>query len=381
MIYFDNSATTKPYKEVIDAFVKVSNDYFGNPSSLHRIGGAAENLLIEARSQIAKLLNVRANEVFFTSGGTESNNLAIKGTALMYKGRGKHIVTTAVEHSSTREAIEQLKKQFGFQVTYVPVDTSGRISPIDVKKAIRDETILVTIIHVNNEIGTIQPIQEIGQLLRDYPKILFHVDHIQGVGKVPLNMHEDNIDLYSISGHKFHALKGTGALLIKQGIKISPLFSGGSQELKIRSGTENVAGIVAMAKALRLTFEKKAATLEKLTSIKNILKKELEKIERIIVHTPSEQAAPHILNFSVRGIKAEVFLHALEEKEIYVSTTSACSSKNKAASNTLLAMGVNQDIAESAIRISLTYDNTIEEAKAVIKAITETVKQLGEVMN
>ncbi|WP_449621495.1 cysteine desulfurase family protein [Robertmurraya sp. Marseille-Q9965] len=378
MIYFDNSATTKPYKEVVDSFVKVTTDFFGNPSSLHRIGGEADKLLIKARKQIADLLAIKANEIIFTSGGTESNNLAIKGAALMYKNRGTHIITTDIEHASVRETFEQLE-EFGFDVTYVPVDEEGRINVADIEKAISQNTILVSVMHVNNEVGTIQPIEEIGRLLKKYPKVLFHVDHVQGVGKVPLDL--NLVDLCSFSGHKFHGMKGTGFLYIREGIHIAPLLTGGGQERKYRSGTENVAGFVALAKALRMTLENEKKSLQNVVNIKETIIKGIEEIEEITIHTPAHGSAPHIINFSIKGFKAEVFLHALEEKDIYVSTTSACSSKKNATSSTLLSMGVPEDIAKSAIRISLTYENTIEEALFVVKAIKETVNKLKEVMN
>lgn len=380
MIYFDNSATTKPYEEVIDSFVKVSTEYFGNPSSLHNIGGKAEQLLTQARSQVARLLNVKNSEIYFTSGGTEGNNLAIKGAALTYRGRGRHIITTSIEHPSVSEAINQLE-QLGFNVTYVPVDLNGRVNAKEVEKAIRSDTILVSVMHINNEVGTVQPIKEIGMMLKKYPKILFHVDHVQGAGKVPLNIYECGIDLCTISGHKFHGLKGTGALFIRDGVRISPLLSGGNQELNIRSGTENVAGMVAMAKALRLTLQKRETGIHQMEAIKDTLRKELEKIDGVKVHTPKEGSAPHILNFSVRRFKAEVFVHALEEQDIYVSTTSACSSKKKSPSKTLIAMGVPEEEADSAIRISLSYENTMEEALYAADKIRQTIKQLGEVMS
>lgn len=379
MIYFDNSATTKPYQDVIDSFVRVASDYFGNPSSLHQLGGMAEKLLSQARNQIAKLLNVKENEILFTSGGTESNNLAIKGTAMMYRGRGKHIITTEVEHASVRETMEQLK-QLGFQVTFIKPDHDGRISVSAIEEAIRQDTILVSVIHVQNEVGTIQPIKEIGSLLKDYPKILFHVDHVQGVGKVPLDIHECGIDLCSISGHKFHGLKGTGALYLREGLQISPLFSGGNQESKHRSGTENVAGMVAMAKALRLTIENNKNKKLSLEKMMKYLRTELSEVPGISIHTPEEGAAPHIINFSVIGFKAEVFVHSLAEKGVFVSTTSACSSRQAEVSKTLLAMGIPADEAKSAIRVSLSYENTIEEAVEAVTAIKATINLLGEVM-
>ena len=215
MIYFDNSATTKPFPEVIDSFVKVSADYFANPSSLHAFGGQAEKLLSQARTQAAKLLSVKSNELIFTSGGTEGNNLAVKGSALFYKNRGKHVITTEIEHPSVKEPFKQLEA-IGFDVTCIPVDSNGRVNVTDIEQAIRHDTILVSVMHVNNEVGSIQPIKEIGRLLQNYPKIVFHVDHVQGIGKVPLKLNECHIDLCTISAHKFHGLKGTGLLYIQR---------------------------------------------------------------------------------------------------------------------------------------------------------------------
>lgn len=379
MIYFDNSATTKPYKEVLNSFIKVSEDFFGNPSSLHRIGGQAEKLLQQARSQIANLLNVKETEILFTSGGTESNNLAVKGVALAHRERGRHIITTGMEHASIYNAMEQLQT-LGYEITYIQPDSHGFISTEAVEKEMRDDTILVSVIHVNNEVGTIQPIEQIGSMLKKYPKAVFHVDHVQGVGKVPLDLHKAGIDLCTISGHKFHGVKGTGALFVKDGIRLSPLFSGGNQEWKQRSGTENVAGMVAMAKALRMTLEHRKEKLNQMIAALERLRDGISQIKEITIHTPNENSAPHILNFSVNGLRAETFVHALEEKDIYVSTTSACSSKKKVASKTLLAMGVAADQAESAIRISLSYSNTVIEAEQTVKAIAETVKHLSEVL-
>lgn len=379
MIYFDNSATTKPYKEVLESFVKVSTDYFANPSSLHKLGGQAEGLINQARNQLAQLLNIKPREIYFTSGGTESNNLAIKGSAMMYRNRGNHIISTTIEHPSIRESLEQLKGQ-GFEITYLPVNSEGRIKIEDLNNSIREETILVSMIHVNNEVGSIQPIKEVGKLLKNYPKILFHVDHVQGVTKVPLDFHDCGIDLCSISAHKFHGLKGNGLLYIREGIRISPLFTGGNQESTLRSGTENVAGIVAMAKALRLSMQKMEKEILKVVNVKKLIFEELKKENDIIIHTPVENSAPHILNFSIKDFKSEVVVHALEESNIYVSTTSACSSKIKTVSHTLLEMGIEEEIAKSAIRISLSFENTEEEAKKVIKAIKQTIQKLGRTM-
>ncbi|WP_045523657.1 cysteine desulfurase family protein [Neobacillus niacini] len=379
MIYFDNSATTRPFKEVLDSFVKVSSEFFGNPSSLHGLGLEAEKLLTQARSQVANLLSVKPTEIYFTSGGTESNNLAIKGTAMLHKNKGRHLILSSVEHPSVRGAMEQLK-MLGFDITYLPADHTGRVNLEDVKASIQKNTILVSVMQVNNEVGTIQPIAEIGKLLKHYPTILFHVDAVQAVGKVPVNLIENGVDLCSFSAHKFHGLKGTGALFIREGVRLDPLLSGGNQEWKVRSGTENVAGAVAMAKALRMTLARSELDLERMKRVKSLLRTGLSRIDDLSINTPLENSAPHILNFSIKGVKAEVLIHTLEQKGIYLSTTSACSSKKQLPSQTLLAMGVPDDLADSAFRISLSYDNTEDEAEKVIVAIEEAAKQLRKVM-
>ncbi|MEH7014324.1 cysteine desulfurase family protein [Neobacillus niacini] len=379
MIYFDNSATTKPFKEVLDSFVKVSSEFFGNPSSLHSLGLQAEKLLTQARAQVANLLSVKPTEIYFTSGGTESNNLAIKGTAMLHKNKGRHLILSSVEHPSVRGAMEQLK-MLGFDITYLPADRTGKVNLEDVKASIQKNTILVSVMQVNNEVGTIQPIAEIGKLLKQFPTILFHVDAVQAVGKVPVNLMENGVDLCSFSAHKFHGLKGTGALFIREGVRIDPLLSGGNQEWKVRSGTENVAGAVAMAKALRMTIARSELELESMKRVKSLLRTGLSRIDDLSINTPLENSAPHILNFSIKGVKAEVLIHTLEQKGIYLSTTSACSSKKQLPSQTLLAMGVPDDLADSAFRISLSYDNTEDEAEKVIVAIEEASKQLRKVM-
>jgi cysteine desulfurase len=377
MIYFDNSATTKPYKEVLDTYLKVNQEYFANPSSIHALGGRVETLIGKSRKQVAGLLGVKETEVFFTSGGTESNNLALKGTALQYRKRGRHIITSGVEHPSIIETCEQLKT-FGFDITYLPVDDEGRVHVKDVVSAITDETILVSIMHVNNEVGTIQPVEEIGKALQPYSKIIFHVDHIQGIGKVPLSFHESGIDLCSISGHKVHGLKGTGLLYIKEGLEISPLLSGGEQERKIRSGTENTGGIVSFARALRMHFEKSREELEGIKELNRYLRERLDEIEGITIHSPAYGSAPHILNFSVHDIRGEIFVHALEGFGIVVSTTSACSSKKNVPSRTLLGMGVNENLLDTSIRVSFSFENTKEEADQFCKAILQVKKNLEE---
>lgn len=374
MIYFDNSATTKPYREVLDSYVTVSSEFFGNPSSIHEIGGKSERLLIQSREAIAKLLKVKSTEIIFTSGGTESNNLAIKGTALKHKLRGNHIITSCIEHPSVISACKQLEEQ-GFSVTYLPVNHDGVISTENVKQAIREDTILVSIIHVNNEVGSIQPVEEIGELLTNYPKIQFHVDHVQGIGKVPLSL--KNIDLCSISGHKFHSVKGTGILYKKDGISLEPIFSGGQQENYVRSGTENLAGIVAMAKALRITMEK--TNQNHLFQLSNTLRTYLESFSNVYINTP-EQCAPHILNVSFVGLKPEVIVHALAKEGVYVSTKSACSSKSESASHVLVEMNLSLERAESGIRFSFSNENTVEEVEECKQILAKVINKLYEVV-
>ncbi|MDP4104953.1 MAG: cysteine desulfurase family protein [Bacillota bacterium] len=378
MIYFDNSATTKPYPEVLDSFIKVSNEYYGNPSSLHGLGGRSEQLLTQARAQIASSLKVNPSEIYFTSGGTESNNLAVKGTAFMHINRGKHLITTKIEHPSISNAMEQLE-QMGFAVTYLPVDQYGVVRVEDVEKAIQPDTILLSIMYVNNEIGAIQPINEIGKLLKMFPKVLFHVDAVQAIGKMTIDLKASGVDLFSVSSHKFHGLKGVGALFIKDGVKLSSLHAGGNQENNIRSGTENVAGAVCMAKALRISNEKIENGRKSMKEIQKTLIKGLSDISGITIHTYPERAVPYILNFSVAWMNAETFIHALELEGIYASTTSACSSKRKMPSKTLLAMGVSEQLAQSAIRVSLSFENTLDEALKFIDAVKKMANQYGKV--
>lgn len=379
MIYLDNSATTRPFPEVVDSYAKAAQQFFGNPSSVHKPGIQAEQLLRQARKQISSLLGVKPGELIFTSGGTEGNNTAIKGIAYTYRSRGKHIITTSIEHPSVTNVCEQLKKD-GFDITYLPVDEHGRVKISDIKQAIRDDTILVSIMHVNNEVGTIQPIEEIGQLLQNYPKIFFHVDQVQGVTKVPLDYYQANVDLATISAHKFHGLKGTGVLFVREGIRFDPLLSGGGQENNFRSGTENTAGIVAMAKALRLAMEASERKIKRMKEIQNYFFTELKKIPEVRVNTPLSFCAPHIINFSVPGFKTEVLITALSERGVYVSTTSACSVQRNEPSKTLLAMGLGEDLASSSVRISLSFENTLEEAQTAMQAIRECIDELNRVM-
>lgn len=378
MIYLDNSATTIPEPSVVASFTKVSEQFFANPSSIHHLGGEVEQLHDRAREQAASLLEVKQDEIVFTSGGTEANNIAIKGIALQYQKRGKHIITTEIEHASVYEACKSLE-MLGFQVTYLPVDSKGLVSVKDIENAITEETILISVMHVNNEIGSIQPIVEIGKLAKKYPKLFFHVDAIQSIGKIPLQLTNSGIDLCSISGHKIRGLNGTGLLYVKSGLILFPLFHGGSQEYSRRAGTENVAGNVAFVRALRLMKEKQAADREHFTTLQKLMRSRLEKMAGVIINSPKE-AAPHILNISVPGIKPEVMIHKLAEAEIIISTQSACSSKKNAKSRVLEAMGVSDDIAESGLRISLAYETTNAEIELFLNELEKSIIQLKEVM-
>lgn len=376
MIYFDHSATTHPYSEVLDTFQKVSSRFFANPSSIHSLGGEVEQLLLQATKQIANMLHIQPDTLLFTSGGTEANNLAIKGIALEYKKRGRHIITTSIEHPSILEACKALEKQ-GFTVTYINPDSKGRIDVEEVRKAITDQTILISIMHVNNELGTIQPIEEIANIAQMNPKLFFHVDHVQGFGKIPFSYTHPGIDLFTVSGHKIHGLKGTGFLYKRNGIRLSPLLHGGGQQQGLRSGTENVAGIVSLARAIRMTFEKMKENPDHIFHLNRIMRQGLEELSDLIVNSP-KNSAPHIINLSVPGMKPEVLIHALGEEDIYVSTKSACSSKSKDESAVLAACGLDRSRTTSALRVSFSYSNTEEEVYKFLNTLGNVIYQLKQ---
>ncbi|MED1723714.1 cysteine desulfurase family protein [Brevibacillus parabrevis] len=375
MIYLDNSATTRPHPGVIETVKRAMENYYGNPSSLHQKGVEAENVLKQARKVAAQYLGCKEGEIIFTSGGTESNNTAIKGIAFQYQNRGKHIVTTQVEHPAVYDVCKQLEG-IGFAVTYLPVDREGRVSVEDVKRALRPDTILVSVMHVNNELGTIQPVEEIGQWLKQYPKVLFHVDAVQGIGKVPLSLHDFGIDLLSVSAHKFYGPRGVGILYKREGLIIHPLMMGGGQEAGVRSGTENLPAIAGMAKAIRVLEELGKDEAGRLQSLNQRLREGIERIDGCTVNTPRHGAAPHIMNLSVPGVKAEVLLHALEERGFLVSTKSACSSKANEPSRVLTAVGIERDCALSSLRISLGRENTREEIEQFLTALEACVETL-----
>ncbi|MGE1116693.1 cysteine desulfurase family protein [Bacillus altitudinis] len=376
MIYLDNSATTKPYPEVLQVHQQVSERFFGNPSSLHQLGIDASRLLSETRKQILHYTGFTQYEIIFTSGATEANNIAIKGAALAKMNRGRHIVTTAIEHPSVIESFEQLKTLFGFDISYIQVNEHGRADMTHLKEVLRPDTVLVSLMHVNNETGAIQPIEEAASIIRKYAKeAIFHVDGVQGIGKVPLPKEMD-IDLLTMSGHKIHGLKGTGALFLKKGVVLAPFITGGEQELGLRSGTENPAGAVSLAKAIKQSFEHLNKNHDEMIALKTELEQQLGKIEGVVINTPLTHSAPHIVNFSVPGIQIEVLLHMLEKEGIYVSTTSACSAKKKEPSRVLLAMGKSEEAAKSSMRISLTYGQGPELAPQIITSIAQSVKKL-----
>ena len=363
MIYFDNSATTKVYPEVLTTYTKVSEAIWGNPSSLHKMGENAYNLLEQSRAQIAELLGCQKEEIFFTSGGTEGDNWAIKGTALEKGIYGKHLITTQVEHPAVLNSMKQLEK-LGFEVTYLPVDENGRVSVLDLKQALRKDTILVSVMAVNNEVGTIQPLKEIARVLADHPKVHFHVDAVQAVGKGLTDLiMDERVDLVTFSGHKFHAPRGVGFLYKKAGRKLAPLLSGGGQEKNLRSSTENLPAIAAMAKALRLLLENETKNVAHEQEIPQKIFEHLQAFDKVTLFSQlDDKFAPHILCFAIAGVRGETIVHAFEDQGVFISTTSACSSKKGQVSSTLHAMQVDDKIATSAVRVSLDENNTMAQA-------------------
>ena len=371
MIYFDNAATTKIYDDALTSYVQVSQKFFGNPSSLHQLGVDAYQVLTKARAQVASLLSVLPEEIFFTSGGTESNNWAIKGTALEKSVFGKHIITTKIEHPSVLQTCKQLER-FGFEVTYLDVNSKGIVSVDQLKENLRKDTILVSVMAVNNEVGAVQPIAEIAQVLEAYPSIHFHVDAVQAVERASQLLAIGRIDLLSLSAHKFHGPRGVGIMYKNFGRKIQALLTGGGQEKGERSTTENLPGIVATTKALRMAQEEKSVTGD----LRSKLWKELATKPEIRIFSP-EDGASHVLCFAIKGVRGEVVVHAFENHGIYISTTSACSSKKADSSSTLYAMNVPTEWATGAVRVSFSNDNTKEEVEQFINVLHQLMKQFS----
>ena len=363
MIYFDNSATTKPYPEALATYTEVATRIWGNPSSLHNLGSQATRILEASRKQIAELIGKKAEEIYFTSGGTEGDNWILKGVAFEKAPYGKHIIVSDIEHPAIKESAAWLKTQ-GFEVDYAPVDARGFVKVDALASLLRPDTTLVSVMAVNNEIGSIQPIHEIVALLEDRPTISFHVDAVQALAKVATEVYlPERVDFATFSSHKFHGLRGVGFVYIKEGKKITPLLTGGGQEKEMRSTTENVAGIAATAKALRLAMENQEAFASKTQQMKEVIRKELANYPDVTVFSGEDHFAPHILTFGIKGVRGEVVVHAFEEFDIYISTTSACSSKAGKPAGTLIAMGVDKSIAQTAVRLSLDLENDMSQVE------------------
>ncbi len=363
MIYFDNAATTIPYGEALRTYQEVATKIYGNPSSLHQLGTNASRILEASRKQIAGLLGVKTEEIFFTSGGTESDNWAIKGIAFEKAAFGKHIIVSAIEHPAVTESAKWLSSQ-GFKVSYAPVTAQGIVDVEALAELLRPDTILVSIMAVNNEMGAIQPIHAISKMLADYPTVTFHVDAVQAIGKIPTATYlTERVDLASFSGHKFHAVRGVGFLYKKSGKRLNPLLTGGGQEQEMRSTTENVAGIASMAKALRMVTEKETLALPRLKAMREVIYQALSGYQDVTLFSGQEGFVPNIITFGIKGVRGEVIVHAFETHDIYISTTSACSSKAGKPAGSLIAMGVPVKAAQTAVRISLDDDNDMGEVE------------------
>ena len=393
-IYLDNSATTRVFPEVAEFMTKIMCEDYGNPSSMHHMGVEAEKYVRQAREIFAKILKCESKNIYFTSGGTESDNLAIIGAAESMKRRGKHLITTSIEHPAVINTMKHLEQE-GYEVTFLPVDKSGVVRMDELEKAITDETILVSTMHINNEIGSVQPIDEIGKIIKQKnPETLFHVDAVQGFGKIPLYPKKAGIDLMSMSSHKIHGPKGVGALYVGDGVRLKPITFGGGQQDGLRSGTENVPGIAGMALAAKMLYENVTSEAEKLYELKERLifgalqtegvsvngmdpGTDLQGMEgeslRNAVKSAISGTAPHIVSLSFEAVRAEVLLHALEDRGIYVSAGSACSTHKPEPSATLKSIGLDKSLLDSTLRFSMSEFTTPFE-------IDETVKALGEIV-
>lgn len=375
-IYLDNSATTQPCPECILAVNRVLTETYGNPSSLHNLGLKAEKEKIKTSKIIASILKVKQDEIYFTSGGTEAINLAIKGIARRHKKRGNHIITSQVEHPAALYSCQALEKE-GFHIDYLTTDAEGNISLEDLDAKIKKETILVSLMHVNNETGTIFPLKEVGAMIKKKnPTTFFHVDAVQSFGKLPCRPSFWQADLLSISGHKIHGPKGTGALYIRNGVAIAPLFHGGGQEKEIRPGTENISGIAGLGAAATRYSKNSTEFYTQLETLKKrFVSGVLKNISEVKLNSPP-QGAPHIVNLSFRSVRGEVLLHLLEKEGIFVSTGSACHSRHQNLSHVLLAMKISESDIRSALRFSFSPYNTIAEIDFVVKKLAANVKEL-----
>lgn len=375
--YLDNSATTRCYEEVKDIVVKTMLEDYGNPSAMHLKGVEAENYVKQAAKEIAKTLKVQEKEIFFTSGGTESDNWAVIGTALANSRQGKHIITTPFEHAAVSAPLAWLEKQ-GYEITEIPVDEKGNLFLERLAETIREDTILVSTMYVNNEMGAVVPVEEIGRIIHEKnPKTLYHVDAVQGYGKYRIYPKKMGIDLLAVSGHKIHGPKGAGFLYINEKAKIQPLLLGGGQQKGMRSGTDNVPGIAGLGVAAKKIYENLEADTARMRELKTYLAAELGKMEQVEINGPEpEKGAPHILNVSFLGVRSEVLLHTLEDRQIYVSAGSACSSHKRAGSASLGALRLSPERKESAIRFSLCEFTTREELAYTLEVLREVLPML-----
>lgn len=375
IIYLDNASTSKVYPEVLKTYEQITLQYFANPSSIHFLGQESSRLLEKSRGQILSTLNLKHHDVIFTSGATEANNLAIKGYCFANKNRGNHIITTAIEHPSVLNTVKQLQ-EFGFEITVLPVNEKGVIEVNSLKAAIKKETILVSVMAVNNETGAINPIKEIGELLKDYPKIVFHVDMVQAIGKVNISL--DNVDMFSIAGHKIHGLLGSGALIKDKKVLLEPINTGGGQENNLRSGTNTLALSASLAKALRLAVSKQQENYQKVSNLRDYLLSYLKDNPEDYCLNSFSYENPYIVNFSLKHHKASVVVEALSNKGVMVSSLSACHSKNEDYSYVILAMNGDMKLAHNTIRVSFSYENTVDDVNALIRGLKQILKEIKQ---
>ncbi|MDO4439647.1 MAG: cysteine desulfurase family protein [Eubacteriales bacterium] len=377
-VYLDNSATTRCYKEVGELVYKVMCQDYGNPSSMHRKGVDAEHYIKDAKKTLAKILKVQAKEIYFTSGGTESDNLALIGTARANKRRGNHLITSSIEHPAILNTMRYLEEEEGFRVTYLPVDSQGKIKLEALKEALCEETILVSVMYVNNEVGSVQPIEEAVNIVKTYhPDILFHSDAVQGFGKYKIYPKRQKIDLLTGSGHKIHGPKGTGFLYISEKVKIKPIVFGGEQQKNVRSGTENVPGIAGLGLAAKMIYQDLEMKTALMRELKSYFIEGISRIENTTVHgLTDENSAPHIISVGFAGIRSEVLLHTLEDKGIYVSSGSACASNHPAISGVLKGIGAGKEYLDATIRFSMSEFTTKEEIDYTLDTLYQCVPML-----
>ena len=376
LIYFDNAATTKVDPKVLECFNQAHQDYFANPSSIHRIGQEANHVLSRCKEDTLRLLNLNDHQIIYLSGATEANNLAIKGAALRYKNRGNHLITTTYEHPSVLEAFKQLEKEFGFEVTYLNPNKDGVIEVAELEKAIRKETILVSIMAVNNEIGSINPIEEIAGLLAKYPKVLFHVDACQAIGKLDRAINFSKVDLVTVSAHKIHGMVGFGALLKKKNLELLPLLSGGGQEYDLRSGTNDLAGALAFKKTLELALTNQKERYDYVAKLADKLFKYLNAHEDLFELNLPNPINPYIINFSSLTKKGSVIVEALSNQGVMVSSVSACHSSKEKKSYVVEALGKSDKASNNTIRVSLDYTNTEEEMDYFLSFLDKIIGEI-----